>query len=447
MSNEKTKISLFPNMWELCCFIATVIGLKNVKVKRYVWENRKTFYKRGYMPNPIEQATEILVTVIDVAQKEESFPLFRAQSGNCNSLDESYKKSASKYIQAYLKILLEYRPDPIRQEDFKIIRRNTYLRHPEIFSSNNYDLFDKFYRETLESYNAFREEEKVRKVFLELAVWYLGQKYHEKCEQVYNKLFSKTEISCNQIKNLINKNDCDWTIEDEKIAFSIPFIGSSPEIREQLYSEILNKIVRNYKKMTQGGKTHPNVIIDQYTELGYRFHWMLTPKLDDNAKMILRAEKTDSDEFCFLDKAKMSFSKEINDLKNDNGGISGNEFQTLYDDLYLKGNGSCIQKVVFKLINTVPKDIAKQDPLAEIERGLNILEENSSESRFAWQTISTFYPFLGATGYLCRKKLLPYIPAFRKAIKKPMFSRLFIIGIKIINFLSKFKKIPEFWKK
>ena len=224
-------------------------------------------------------------------------------------------------------------------------------------------------------------------------------------------------------------------------------MGLSPEIREQLYSEILDKIAHNYKKMTQGGKTHPNVIIDQYTELGRSFHWMLKSKLDDNAKMILRAEKSDSDEFCFLDKVKSSFSKEINELKNNDGGISGNEFQGLDEDLYLKGNGACIRKAIFKLVKTVPKDIAKQDPITEIERGLDILEENSNESRFAWQTISAAFPFLGATGYLCRKKLLPYIPAIRKVVKKPAFSRFLIIGIKAINLLSKYKKIPEFWKR
>ncbi len=455
MRTEKTKISLFPNMWELCCFIGTVIGLKNVKVKRYVWENRKTFYKRGYMPNPIKQATEILVTVIDAAHKEEDFPLFRAQSCELQtypynrlgiSLDMSYKESASNFIQMYLTVLLNYRSKNLCQDEFKIIWRNTFLRHPEISSFNSYN-FEKFYRETLESYIVFREEKNARKIFIDLVIWYLGQDYREKCEQVYDKLFSKTEINCNQIKNLINKNDCDWTIEDEKIAFSIPFMGSSPEIREQLYSEILDKVARNYKKMTQGGKTHPNVIIDQYTELGRSFHWMLISKLDDNAKMILRAEKSDSDEFCFLDKVKSSFSKEINESKNNDGGISGNEFQGLDEDLYLKGNGACIRKAIFELVNTASKDIAKQNPITEIERGLDILEENSNESRFAWQTISAAYPFLGATGYLCRKKLLPYIPAIRKVVKKPAFSRFLIIGIKAINLLSKYKKIPEFWKR
>lgn len=453
-----SKTTLYPNLWELCSFVAELIG---IGVKRAVYDNHKTFYECGYMPytqgsSNTNYAFDIVKNLIIKSQERGLLPKFRGPNRPLNYMgitidhtSESYLESAGDLIKYYLFFVRTHeRKTRFDKRDMGIIYHNVELR---MKSANEWVGFDEKWRqyeaEVISDYLEWCEEQTARKNFIDIVVWFLGDSFREKCESHYEERFQKTELRYNDIKGVLNRNFKEWGVEDKKKAFAVPFCGESPDNRnELLYSLIFEKITREYKDLSNSGRKHPNLIIDQYTELGYVFGWQCRPAISSEAKQVLRMESDDKDLDSLVAKFKsLRMPKEIDELTNDD------VFKSVQDDLKdkikVKGIGALIRSNVSMVMGNIPEDIAKQDPVAEINRGLDELESGSREGKFAWQVISSQFPILGATGYICEKKWKPYIPYLRQMVAKPWFMVLAKFGIQVLNILFKFRKIPEFFGK
>lgn len=452
-----SKTTLYPNLWELCSFVAEVIG---IGVKRAVYDNHKTFYECGYMPYCRRDenaffAADVVKNLIVKAQERGLLPKFRGANRPLNYMvkkidhtNESYLESAGDLIKYYLLFVQTHeRKKRLDKQDMRIIYYNTELRMKK---ANEWAWFGEkwgqFEAEVVSDYLEWCEEQTARKNFIDVVVWFLGDSFREKCESHYEERFQKTELRYNDIKGVLNRNFKEWSVEDKKKAFAVPFCGESPDNRNELYSLIFEKINREYKELSKGGRKHPNLIIDQYTELGYTFGWQCAPVIKEMTKQVLRMEPDDKDLDSLVAKFKsLRMPKEIDELTNDD------VFKSVQDDLKdkikVKGIGTLIRSNVSMVMGNIPEDIAKQDPVAEINRGLDELESGSREGKFGWQVISSQFPILGATGYICEKKWKPYIPYLRQMVAKPWFMVLAKFGIQVLNILSKFRKIPEFFGK
>ena len=64
-----------------------------------------------------------------------------------------------------------------------------------------------------------------------------------------------------------------------------------------------------------------------------------------------------------------------------------------------------------------------------------------------WRATSKYYPFLGSTGYLCKQRLLPYIPRMKNFIQKhpKMIELLLMMIVSIYSIKNKFnfKKLQQ----
>lgn len=448
-----SKTTLYPNLWELCSFVAEVIG---IGVKRAVYDNHKTFYECGYMPYCRRDenaffAVDVVKNLIVKAQERGLLPKFRVANRPLNYMgnmidhtNESYLESAGDLINYYLLFVRTHeRKKRLDKQDRRIIFYNVELRMKK---ANEWAWFGEkwgqFEAGVVSDYLEWCEEQTARKNFIDIVVWFLGDSFREKCESHYEERFQKTELRYNDIKGVLNRNFKEWSVEDKKKAFAVPFCGENPDNRNELYSLIFEKITHEYKELSNEGRKHPNLIIDQYTELGYTFGWQCASVINDMTKQVLRMEPDDKDLDSLVAKFKsLRMPKEIDELTNDD------VFKSLQDDLKdkikVKGIGTLIRSNVSMVIGNIPEDIAKQDPVAEINRGLDELESGSREGKFAWQVISSQFPILGATGYICEKKWKPYIPYVRKLVQKSWFVVLLRFGIKVLNLFSKVKKIPE----
>ena len=449
---DMTKTTLYPNLWELCSFIAEVLG---VGAKRSVYDNHKTFYECGYMPHNRRDknafcAVDIVKNLITIAQKRGKIGLFRESNEPWIYMSielapsrASYLESVGDLIRCYLVLVwIHERKKRIDRHDWGIIYHNVMLR---MGRAHEMDLLgERWFQcqaEVINEYLDWCEEQTARKNFIEVVVWFLGKSYREKCEALYDERFQKTEYRYSDIKALLEKDLNKWDVDDKKKAFAVPFCGMSYERRNELYSLVFEKITHDYKALSSSGRKHPNLIIDQYTELGYTFGWQCVPVISETSKQVLRMEPDDKDLDSIVAKIKsLKIPKEIDDL------AETDEFKAVKDDLKgkikVKGMGSLIRSNIAKAVGCIPKDIAKQDPIAEINRALDELEKGSREGKFGWQVISHQFPVFGATGYICEKKWKPYIPYIRQVVSKPYFVVFIKFAISIFNVLSKFRKIP-----
>lgn len=450
-----TKTTLYPNLWELCSFVAEVVG---VGAKRAVYDNHKTFYECGYMPYCRRDekafcAVDIVKNLIAKAQKRGKIGLFREYYKPLNYMgimvphsNESYLESAGDLIKFYLLFVRTHeRKKRLDKHDLGIIYYNVELRIKNACENELAWFGEKWGRyeaEVFGEYLEWCEGQTARKNFIEVVVWFLGESYREKCETHYDERFQKSVYLYGDIKALLEKDLKNWDVEDKKKAFAVPFCGMNPECRNELYSLFFEKITREYRAISNCGRKHPNLIIDQYTELGYTFNWQCAPVINEMSKQVLRMDSDNKEVDSLVAKFKsLEIPKEIDELTD------ADVFKSVEDDLKnkikVKGMGDLIRSNVALLMGNIPKNIAKQDPIAEINRELDDLENNSQEAKFAWQVISRQFPILGATGYICEKKWKPYIPYIRQVVSKPYFLIFLKFGIKVLNVLSKFQKIPE----
>lgn len=452
-----SKATLYPNLWELCSFVAEVIG---IGAKRSVYDKHKTFYECGYMPYFRRDenafcADDVVKNLIVKAQERGLLRKFRGPNKPLNYMGkmidhtkESYLESAGDLIENYLRFVLTHeRKKSFDKRDMRIIFCNVELR---MIKANEWAWFGEkrrqFEAEVVSDYLEWCEEQTARKNFIDIVVWFLGDSFREKCESHYEKRFQKTELRYNDIKGVLNRNFKEWSVEDKKKAFAVPFCGESPDNRNKLYSLIFEKITREYKDLSNSGRKHPNLIIDQYTELGYVFGWQYRPAISSEAKQVLRMESDDKDLDNIVSKMNLlKIPKEVDDL------TETDVFKSVKDDLRekikVKGMSDLIRSNVALAMGTIPEDFAKQNPVTEINRALDELESGSREGKFGWQVISSQFPILGATGYICEKKWKPYVPYLRQIVAKPWFMVLAKFGIQVLNSLSKFRKIPEFFGK
>lgn len=452
-----SKTTLYPNLWELCSFVAELIG---IGVKRAVYDNHRTFYECGYMPytqgsSNTNYAFDIVKNLIIKSQERGLLPKFRGPNRPLNYMgimidhtNESYLESAGDLIKYYLLFVRTHeRKKRLDKQDMRIIYYNTELRMKIAHEMAWYgEKWNQYWAEVTCEYLELCEEQTARKNFIDVVVWFLGDLYREKCESHYEERFQKTELHYNDIKEVLNKNFKEWSAEDKKKAFAVPFCGENPDNRNELYSLIFEKTTHEYKELSNSGRKHPNLIIDQYTELGYVFGWQCRPAISSEAKQVLRMESDDKDLDSIVSKMNsLKIPKEVDDL------TETDVFKSVKDDLRekikVKGMSDLIRSNVALAMGTIPDDFAKQNPVTEINRALDELECGSREGKFAWQVISSQFPILGATGYICEKKWKPYIPYLRQMVAKPWFMVLAKFGIQVLNILSKFRKIPEFFGK
>lgn len=450
---RNSKTTLYPNLWELCCFVAEVLGLG---AKRAVYDNHKPFYECGYMPcfrcgEKAFCAIDVVKNLIIAAQERGKIGLFKEPNKFLNYIGviinhskESYLESAGDLIKYYLLFVRTHEcKKRFDKLDMRITFHNVELRMKSAQEKEWFgEKWNQYWSEVVGEYLDWCEEQTARKNFIEVVVWFLGESYREKCESLYDERFQKTEYSYNDIKALLKRDLKEWNGEDKKLAFAVPFCGLNPENRNELYSLIFEKITREYKELSNGGRKHPNLIIDQYTELGYTFDWQCQPVLSNEAKQVLQMEPNDKDLDSLVARVRLlKIPNEVNDLAENDALISAKN--NLKDKIKVKGMRDLIRSNIALAIKTVPKDITKQDPVVELNQYLDKLENGSQEGKFSWQVISSRYPILGATGYICEEKWKPYIPYVRQLIQKPWFMVLLRFGIKVLNLFSKFKKIPE----
>lgn len=450
-----SKTTLYPNLWELCCFIAEVLG---VGAKRAVYDNHKPFYECGYMPYTRRDknafcAIDVVKTLIACAQKRGKLGQFRESDRplyyrgvEIKHSKDSYLESAKDLIWYYLCFVrLHRRKTRLDKQDMRIIFSNVQLRMRRDREWEwSGEKWDKYWAEVMSDYLEWCEEQEAREIFIETVVWFLGDSYRERCESHYDERFQETEYRYNDIKALLEKDLSEWNDDDKKKAFAVPFCGRDYENRDELYSLIFEKITREYRELSNGGRKHPTLIIDQYTELGYAFGWQCRPVLSNEAKRVLQMEPDDKDLDGFVAKLRLlKTPKEVDDLAEND--VFNSVKDDLKDKIKVKGMGDLMRSNMALTIGTIPEDIAKQDPVAELNRVLDELESGSQEARFAWQVTASLFPILGATGYICEKKWKPYIPYVRQLAQKPWFIILLRFGIKVLNLFSKIKKIPEIW--
>jgi hypothetical protein len=273
-------------------------------------------------------------------------------------------------------------------------------------ASHEWHVFDekwnRCWAEVVSEYLEWCEEQTARKNFIEVVVWFLGKSYREKCESHYDERFQKTEYRYKDIKALLEKDLKEWDNDDKKKAFAVPFCGMKCESRNELYSLIFEKITREYKELSNGGRKHPNLIIDQYTELGYTFGWLCCPTYSNEAKQVMQMDPNEKDLDGLVAKVKLlKVPKEVDDLaESDAFNALKND---LKDKIKVKGMSDLIRSNIALAIEAIPEDIAKVNPIAELNKELDELERGTQDGKFFWQVISSQLPIFGATGYICEK--------------------------------------------
>lgn len=467
MSKPKgLKNALFPNLWEFLNLIASVLGLGT---KATVWGNNKTFYESGFLPienaNGDVNAVDILKHIVKEAQRKRKLGKFH--NGIWRSIwwfqrgDKGlpYEQLARDCIYDYIGWIRSYKSNmKIRSNEIwsiyeEYIRRckakgNGVVKECDIFYFNNPEFLNVF-REYIE----WRKAQDIRKACINIICNFLGENFRNKCEAKYDELFQDTMFSPSDYQNLIKKDLKSWTNQDKALAFSIPFSGFSQEEKYRLYSEVLDRIVSNPDRLARNGSRHPKKWIDQFTELGYSFGWMEDKKLDDTSKLVLRREKSKKEKFGKLESLVIDSeaSEMIESVKKELGSDLEKYRESIAGAVLVKGSGQQINHVLSELSHQFPKDALHQIRsgcvINEILRALDVLSSDSYESHLMWRTTSKYYPFLGSTGYLCKQRLLPYIPRIKSFIQKhpKVIELLLIMIVSIYGVKNKFnfKKIQQ----
>lgn len=467
MSKPKgSKNALFPNLWEVLNLIASVLGLGT---KATVWGNNKTFYESGFLPienaNGDVNAVDILKHIVKEAQRKHK--LGKIHNGIWRSIwgfqrgdeGQSYEQLARDCIYDYIGWIRSYKLNMrIRLNEIgcvyeEYIRRNTKKGTEKTLGFDPFDFNNLEYIKVLNEYIDWRKGLEIRKACIDIVCNFLGENFQNKCEAKYDELFQSTMFSPSDYQNLITKDLKSWTSQDKALAFSIPFSGFSQEEKYRLYSVILDRIVSNPDRFARNGSKHPNKWIDQFTELGYSFGWMEDKKLNDTSKQVLRKEKSKKEKFGKLESLTINSetSKLIDTVNKELDSDLEKYRESIAGAVLVKGSGRHIKNVVSELSHQIPKDALHQIrsglAIGEILKALDVLSSDSYESHLMWKTTSKYYPFGGSTGYLCKQRLLPYLPRIRGFIQKhpKMVEMVLIMIVSIYGVKNKFnfKKIQQ----
>lgn len=463
---QGSKYAIFPNLWEFLSLIASVLGLGT---KATIWGNNKTFYESGFLPIESQSgdvnAVDILKNVVTEAQRKGKLNRFR--KGVWRSVlgfwrersGESYEQLAKACIYDYVEWIRIYKPNTRFMLRELGCVYNEYLRRCSANQKDNawkYDPFDfnnPEYVKVLNEYLEWRVEQDVRKACIDIVCNFLGEEYRKKSEAKYDELFQNTQFTSNDYQELLKKDLKEWTLQDKALAFSIPFSGFSQDEKYRLYSEVLERIVSNPDRFARNGSKHPNKWIDQFTELGFSFRWMADRKLDDSSKQVLRREKSKKKTFGKLESlvTNLETSELINSVKKEICSDLEEYRESIIGTVEVKGSGQHINKVLSELSHQLPKDAFHQIKSGQVKdeilRELDVLSSDSYESHLMWMTTSKYYPFWGSTGYLCRQRLLPFVPRLRGFIQKhPKMVELFllmIVSIYSVKNKFSFKRIQQ----
>ena len=463
MSKPKgSKYALFPNLWEFLNLIASVLGLGT---KATVWGNNKTFYESGFLPiesqNGDVNAIDILKHIVDVAQKKGKLNRFHKDVWRSiwgfgyEKSGTSYEQLAKACIYDYVGWIRAYKPNmKIRLNEIRCVYEE-YINRCKAKGNDAVNVYNPFYFNNPEFLNVLSEyiDWRIRKACINIICNFLGEDFQKKCEVKYDELFQSTQFASNDYQQLLKKDLKEWTLQDKALAFSIPFSGLSQNEKYRLYSEVLERIVCNRDRFACNGSTHPNIWIDQFTELGYSFGWMEDKKLDDIAKQVLRKEKSKKENFEKLQSLVINSetSELVDAVKEEFGSDLEKNRESIAGTLLVKGSERQINHVLSELSHQLPKDAIHQIRsgfvVKEILRELDILSSDSYESHLMWRATSKYYPFLGSTGYLCKQRLLPHIPRIRNFIQKhpKMIELLLMMIVSIYSIKNKFnfKKIQQ----
>ena len=467
MSKPKgSKYALFPNLWEFLNLIATVLGLGT---KATVWGNNKTFYESGFLPIESQSgdvnAVDILKHIVDVAQKKGKLNRFRKDAWRSiwgfgyEKSGTSYEQLAGLCIYDYIGWIRHYKSImKIRFNEFRCVYEE-YISRCKAKGNDAVNAYNPFYfnnpefLNVLGEYIEWRKGQDVRKACINIICNFLGEDFRKKCEAKYDELFQSTLFLLSDYQNLITKDLKSWSKQDKALAFSIPFSGLAQNEKYRLYSEVFDRIVCNRDRFACNGSTHPNIWIDQFTELGYSFGWMEDKKLDDIAKQVLRKEKSKKENFEKLQSLLINSetSELVDSVKEEFGSDLEKYRESIAGTVLVKGSGRQINHVLSELSHQLPKDSIHQIRsgfvVKEILRELDILSSDSYESHLMWRATSKYYPFWGSTGYLCKQRLLPYIPRIKNFIQKhpKMIKLLLMMIVSIYSIKNKFnfKKLQQ----
>ena len=417
------KYALFPNFWEFLNLIASTLGVSLKEIK----DNQKTFYNIGFLPisdNGGRNAVDILKHIVEIAQKRKILGVlhkgpWKSVLGIQENSEKNYTDLAKNCIRDYLSQIIIYEP---KQEFFpREYGRYLVQYHPNaLFPINDQEL-EKHFQDFL----TYRENQHVRDICINIVCNFLGEKHREGCTEKYDKLFQQTYFSPSDYHELLNKDLKDWGDQEKAIAFSIPFSAFPKYERFRLYSEVLNRITSNPDRLAHNGSKKSNKWIDQYTELGNTFKWMMDKKLNNLAKQVLRKEKCKGEiDFGQLESlfSKIDSPELLNLLKETFRLNSEERKKELKEKLLVKGMGPYLSDALNTIFNIIPKDALDQientDIPTELTRLIDKIASDSRPNSPEWIGTSAIFPFLGPTGLLCKETIQQYIPILKNLVQE-----------------------------
>lgn len=417
------KYALFPNFWEFLNLIASTLGVGLKEIK----DNQKTFYNIGFLPisdNEGRNAVDILKHIVKNAQKRKILGIFhkgpwKSILGIQEDNKKIYTDLAEKCICDYRLQIIIYEP----KQKFFLREYGLYLAqyHPDSFSPVSDQDWEKLFPDFL----IYRENHRIRDICINIVCNFLGEEFREKCTEKYDKLFQQTLFSPSDYHELLNKDLKDWDDKEKALAFSIPFSAFSKNERYRLYSEVLNRIASTPDRLAHNGSKHSNIWIDQYTELGHTFNWMMDKKMHDFSKQVLRKEKCKRNiDFGQLESlfSKIASPEILNSLEESFDFKSDERKKELKENLSIKGIGLLLNHSLNIASSMIPEDaltkIENADISTELTHKLDEIASGSGPNSPEWIAASTLFPFFGATGYLCKEKLQPHIPKIKKWVKE-----------------------------
>ena len=417
------KYALFPNFWEFLNLIASTLEVSLKEIK----DNQKTFYNIGFLPisdNGGRNAVDILKHIVEIAQKRKILGVlhkgpWKSVFGVQEDSEKKYTDLAKNCIRDYLSQIIIYEP----KQEFFLREYGRYMvqYHPNALFPINDQEWEKHFQDFL----TYRENQHVRDICINIVCNFLGEEHREGCTEKYDKLFQQTFFSPSDYQGLLNKDLKDWGDQEKAIAFSIPFSASSKNERFRLYSEVLTRITSNPDRLAHNGSKKSNKWIDQYTELGNTFQWMMDKKMNDLSKQVLRKEKCNGNiNFGQLNSLLSKIdSPELLDSINESFNLNSVERKKeLEAKLSIKGIDQHLNNSLKMISNIIPKDTLDQientDIPTELARQIDEIASDSRPDSPGWIVTSAFFPFFGATGYQCKENLQPYAPKLKKWVKE-----------------------------
>lgn len=393
----QNKKALFPNLWELCEYVAEVLGVGFKTVR----EKNNSLYSRGYLRvlgdgrNP--GAVGILQGVFHKACNQKKI---REAYGDKDC--EAFFNRYLRLVSAYHKI---FHPHGVRLKSAHIGYFN--VEDPCWFYSFmdaaecDMEISVKQLVVSLVSHFLESPSEVYSIIALQTE---LGQKYGGVCEEAYEKCFSATLFHASDYYALLQKGGSCWDDADDKIAFALPFSGLLN--REYCFGIILDNLIKSYKA-NKARKKRTSSLIDAYAHLGYMLNWMPTGNFDAAKKMPDTLEESAVSLDDILDgEGRQKFEDVAKEIE-----ASESTIKVAKDIAGIKFFGFLLKKTMdsMALLVPPPEEAKRQLETTDFKQMLDSLCVDSPQNNYIWMKLAETFWFLGSTGDVLRDRLKPIL--------------------------------------